>query len=39
MQKSILIVGLGRFGKHMAYKFAQQGNDVMGIDINDRVQR
>lgn len=32
MTKSILIVGLGRFGRHMAYKFYQQGNDVMGVD-------
>lgn len=35
MRKSILIVGLGRFGRHMAYKFFQQGNDVMGIDNNE----
>jgi len=35
MQKSILIVGLGRFGRHMAYKFFQQGNDVMGVDSNE----
>lgn len=35
MTKSILIVGLGRFGRHMAYKFYQQGNDVMGVDNNE----
>lgn len=33
--KSILIVGLGRFGKHMAQKFNEQGNDVMAIDIKE----
>lgn len=33
MIKSILIVGLGRFGRHMAYNFYKQGNDVMGVDV------
>lgn len=33
--KSILIVGLGRFGRHMARKFNEQGNDVMAIDIKE----
>lgn len=33
--KSILIVGLGRFGRHMAQKFNEQGNDVMAIDIKE----
>lgn len=31
--KSILIIGLGRFGRHMARKFEEQGNDVMAVDI------
>ncbi len=31
--KSILIIGLGRFGRHMAQKFYEQGNDVMAVDI------
>lgn len=31
--KSILIIGLGRFGRHMAKKFEEQGNDVMAVDI------
>ena len=36
--KSILIIGLGRFGRHMAEKFNEHGNDVMAIDISeDRV--
>lgn len=36
--KSILIIGLGRFGKHMAQKFSEQGNDIMAVDTNeDRV--
>lgn len=33
--KSILIIGLGRFGRHMAKKFCEQNNDVMAIDINE----
>lgn len=36
--KSILMIGLGRFGRHMARKFYEQGNDVMAVDIvEDRV--
>lgn len=33
--KSILIIGLGRFGRHMASKFMENGHEVMGIDINE----
>ncbi len=33
--KSILIVGLGRFGRHMAQKFSEQGNEVMAVDIEE----
>ena len=33
MVKSILIIGLGRFGKNLAYNFYKQGNDVMGVDV------
>ncbi len=36
--KSILIIGLGRFGSYMAKKFADLGNDVMVMDTDeDRV--
>ena len=35
---SILIIGLGRFGKHMAQKFSEQGNDILAVDTDeDRV--
>ncbi len=30
--KSILIIGMGRFGRHMARKFIEQGNEVMAVD-------
>ena len=33
MIKSVLIIGLGRFGRHMAMKFVEQGNDVMAVEI------
>ena len=36
--KSILIIGLGRFGRHMAQKFSEQGNDILAVDTDeDRV--
>ena len=36
--KSILIVGMGRFGKSLALKFTELGQEVMAIDHNeDRV--
>lgn len=33
--KSILIIGLGRFGRHMAQKFIENGHEVMAIDDNE----
>ncbi|MBE5041167.1 potassium channel family protein [Ructibacterium gallinarum] len=33
--KSILIVGLGRFGRHMAKKFLEQGDEVLAIEKNE----
>lgn len=36
--RSFLIIGLGRFGKHMAKTLTSQNNEVLAIDINeDRV--
>ena len=36
--KSILLVGVGNFGKHIARKFNELGHDVMAIDQNeDRI--
>ena len=31
--KSVLLIGLGRFGRHMAEKLIEEGNEVLGIDI------
>lgn len=33
--KSILLIGLGRFGSHVAKKFAELRHEVMAIDINE----
>lgn len=31
--KSILLIGLGRFGRHMAERLLEEGNEVLGVDI------
>jgi len=33
--KSILVIGLGRFGRHMAKKLMENGNEVMAVDISE----
>ena len=33
--KSILIIGIGRFGRHLARKFVQLGNEVMIVDNDE----
>ena len=33
--KSILMIGLGRFGRHMARKFIEEGNEVLAIERNE----
>ena len=33
--KSVLIIGLGRFGTYMAKKFAELGNHVMAVDTDE----
>ena len=33
--KTILIIGLGRFGRHMAKKFIEEGNDVLAIEKDE----
>lgn len=34
--KSILVIGLGRFGHHLAFNFIKHGNDVMVIDQDEK---
>ncbi len=33
--RSILVIGLGRFGKHLAGKFSELGNEVMVVDTDE----
>lgn len=33
--KSILIIGLGRFGRHMAKKLIDEGNEVLAIEKSE----
>ena len=33
--KNVLIIGLGRFGRHMAKKFIEEGNDVLAVEISE----
>ncbi len=35
--KSILVIGLGRFGRHAAMRYKQLGNDVMAVDIDENI--
>lgn len=34
-KKSILVIGLGKFGKHISETFIENDHEVMGIDINE----
>ena len=33
--KSILVIGLGRFGRHMVAKLLEEGNSVLAIEKNE----
>ena len=35
--KSVLVIGMGRFGQHLARKMQELGNDVMIIDRNEKI--
>ena len=35
--KSILVIGLGRFGRHLALKLMELGNEVMVVDKDEEV--
>lgn len=35
--KSILVIGMGKFGKHLAYKMQELGNNVMIVDKNEKI--
>lgn len=33
--KNILVIGLGRFGRHIAAKFIEEGNEVFGVEKDE----
>ena len=33
--KNILLIGLGRFGKHIAIQSSQLGHEIMAVDLNE----
>lgn len=33
--KSVLLIGLGRFGRHMAERLIAEGNEILAVDINE----
>ncbi len=33
--KSVLVIGMGRFGRHLAHQMQQLGNDVMVVDLHE----
>ena len=35
--KSILIIGMGRFGKHLCTNLARLGNQIMAVDENEET--
>ena len=35
--KSVLIIGMGRMGRHLAKKMLQLGNDVMVVDVREDI--
>ncbi len=37
MAKSILVIGMSRFGRHLAKRLADLGNDVMIVDKNEEI--
>ena len=37
--KSVLIIGLGRFGHHLCKNMAELGNEVMIIDSDEDVYK
>lgn len=34
--KSVLVIGMGRMGRHLAFKMLELGNDVMIVDSNEK---
>jgi trk system potassium uptake protein TrkA len=37
--KSVLVIGMGRFGRHLAIKMQELGNSVMVVDIKEQLEQ
>lgn len=37
LMKSVLVIGMGRFGRHLAKRMLDLGNDVMIVDSNEKL--
>ena len=35
IMKNVLIIGLGRFGRHIAMQLNQLGHEIMAVDWNE----
>ena len=35
--KSVLVIGMGRFGRHLAERMSELGNDVMIVDSDEKI--
>ena len=35
--KNVLLIGAGRFGRHIAMQLSQLGHQVMAVDTNERM--
>ena len=33
--KNILLIGLGRFGRHIAMELNELGHEIMAVDVNE----
>ena len=34
--KNVLLIGLGRFGRHAAKRLNEMGHQVMAVDVNEK---
>ena len=39
MAKSVLLIGLGRFGYHMAERMQELKDEVLGVDIDEEAAK
>ena len=36
--KNILLIGLGRFGRHIAMELSELGHEIMAVDVNEELE-